>query len=452
MIFNAQNNFINIQSSYFCKKSVPSTYTYTGGDFYMRKRIYAKENIDKGRLLVNVYDESVGKPIDNATIRIAPRQNGEIVDEIITNSSGQTPIIDLSAPPLEFSQAPGEPRPYSEYDLFVMNEGFEAIMVEGVQILPNSTAIQDVTLVPVQNDSLQTEIIDIKEHTLYGVFPPKIMEDDVKPLPESLGLVVLPEPVIPEFVVVHNGVPTDRTAENFWVPFKDYIKNVASCEIYSTWPTASLYSNILAILSFTLNRIYTEWYRGKGFDFTITNSTAFDQAFSYGRNIFEEISTVVDEMFTTFITRPNIRQPLLTQYCDGSRVRCPGALEQWGTKSLAENGYDAMGILKYYYGESIFLMQAEKVTGVPISYPGTPLQTGSTGVSVRTIQEQLNAISNNYPAINKIRVDGIFGEQTRTAVETFQKIFNTPATGIVDFSTWYKISNIYVAVTKMAEL
>lgn len=418
----------------------------------MRRYIYAKETVDTGRLQVNVYSNNVSTPIDNATIRIAPRANGKIIDEIITNSSGQTPIMDLAAPPLEFSQSPGEPKPYSEYDLFVMDKGHEAVMVEGVQILPNATAIQNVTLKPISNDALQTQTVDIEEHTLWGIFPPKIMEDEVKPLPESLGFVVLPEPVIPEFVVVHNGVPADKSAENFWVPFKEYIKNVASCEIYSTWPIASLYANILAILSFTLNRVYTEWYRGKGFDFTITNNTAFDQAFSYGRNIFQEISVIVDEMFTSFVTRPGIAQPLLTQYCDGSRVRCPDALEQWGTKSLAESGYDAMGILKHYYGENIFLMQAQKVSGVPMSYPGAPLQTGSSGAPVRTIQQQLNEISNNYPAINKIRVDGVFGEQTRTAVETFQKIFDLPATGIVDFSTWYTISNIYVAVTKMAEL
>jgi len=285
-----------------------------------------------------------------------------------------------------------------------------------------------------------------------GDFPPKIPEDEVKPLPESGGFVVLPEPVIPEFVIVHQGVPSDNSAQNVWVPFKDYIKNVASCEIYSTWPDASIRANVLAILSFTLNRVYTEWYRGKGYDFTITNSTAFDQAFTYGRNIFQEIATVVDEIFTTFITRPGIRQPLLTQYCDGSRVQCPNMMSQWGSKNRADEGYDAIGILRYYYGQDIFLMQAEKVSGVPMSYPGTALQTGSTGPSVRMIQEQLNAISNNYPAINKIRVDGVFGEQTRTAVETFQKIFNLPQTGIVDFGTWYQISNIYVAVTKIAEL
>jgi len=330
--------------------------------------------------------------------------------------------------------------------------GYKTVRIEGTQILPNSTALQDVSLEPVETPPAGPENIPIEPHTLYGVFPPKIPESEVKPLPDSSGFVVLPQPVVPEFIIVHEGVPTDASARNVWVYFQDYIKNVASCEIYSTWPRESLKANILAILSFTMNRVYTEWYRGKGFDFTITNSTAFDQAYVHGRNIYEDISTLVDDLFTTYITRPGIRQPLLTQYCDGTRVQCPNWMTQWGSKNLAEQGYDAISILRYYYGQEIYLMEAEKVSGVPISYPGTDLQVGSTGPAVRTIQEQLNAISNNYPAINKVREDGVYGEQTRVAVETFQSIFNMPVTGIVNFATWYKISAIYVAVTRMAEL
>jgi len=372
---------------------------------------------------------------------------------MISDSSGRTPTINLPAPPIDFSMEPSEHQPYSEYDVSVIMEGYETMIVGGVQILPDTTAYQDVRLTPVTNYSTgQPDVIAIEDHTLWGEFPPKIPEMDTKPLPASTGLVVLPEPVVPEFVIVHAGKPDNKSAPNHWVYFKDYIKNVASSEIYANWPEQTIRANVLAILSFTLNRIYTEWYPSKGYDFTITNSTAFDHAFSFGRNIFEEISSVVDDIFTTFVTRPNIRQPLLTQYCDGRKVSCPNWMTQWGSKQFGDQGYAAIDILKRFYGYDIYLMQAKKVAGVPSSYSGVPLQMGSTGQDVRVIQEQLNAISNNFPAINKVKVDGIFGEDTRTAVETFQGVFRLPADGIVGFSTWYKLSEIYVAVTRMAEL
>ncbi len=184
----------------------------------------------------------------------------------------------------------------------------------------------------------------------------------------------------------------------------------------------------------------------------LTYTTAYDQAFSYGRNIYDEISLIVDEMFTTYITKPNIRQPLFTQYCDGSRVYCPNWLSQWGSKSLADQGYTTIQILRYYYGDDIYLEQAKRVKGVPSSFPNENLQIGSSGNSVRTIQTQLNAISQTYTAIMRLRVDGVYGEQTAASVREFQKIFNLPQTGIVDFPTWYEISEIYVAIEKLAEL
>ncbi len=418
----------------------------------MSNRYYYRNQVDQGRIQVNVSVLDVGRPADAAVVRITPRNGENTVEEMMTNTSGQTPVTDLPAPPLEFSQVPGSPMPYSEYDIYVTMEGYKPVRVEGTQILPDTLAIQNVNLEPASAPPAGPEEVPIQPHTLYGVFPPKIPESEVKPLPDSSGFVVLPQPVVPEFVVVHLGVPTDSSARNVWVTFQDYIKNVASCEIYSTWPEETIKANVLAILSFTMNRIFTEWYRGRGFDFTITNSTAFDQAFNYGRNIYDNFSNIVDDLFTTYITRPGIRQPLLTQYCDGTRVQCPGWLTQWGSKYLGEQGYDAISILRNFYGQDIFLMAADRVSGVPVSFPGAALQLGSTGPAVRTIQEQLNAISNNYPAISKVRVDGEFGEQTRVAVETFQRIFNMPITGIVDFATWYRISAIYVAVTRMAEL
>jgi hypothetical protein len=418
----------------------------------MFSRHYYKNQIDAGRLQVNVSALDVGKPAGNAVIRITPRADENIIEELTTDTSGKTQVVELAAPPVEFSQNPGEPKPYTEYDLYVSLDGYKPVIIEGTQILPNTTALQNVRLEPAVAVGPQPQSIPISDHTLWGVFPPKIPEDDVKPLPDSTGFVVLPQPVVPEFVIVHQGVPADTSAPNAWVYFQDYIKNVASSEIYSTWPRECIKANVLAILSFTMNRIYTEWYRGKGFDFTVTNSTAYDQSFVYGRNIYTEISTIVDELFTTFVTKPGIRQPLFTQYCDGIRTQCPNWMTQWGSKALGDQGYDSVSILRNYYGQNIYLMEAQKVSGVPVSYPGNPLQMGSQSPAVRMIQEQLNAVSNNFPAINKMRVDGYYSDQTRTAVEAFQRVFNLPVTGIVDFATWYRISNIYVAVTRMAEL
>ncbi len=410
-------------------------------------------NLQRGYLRISVYDENEGRPIDNATVSISlPGEEENVIEQLVTNSSGNTEQIDLSAPDIEYSLEPEtEVRPYSEYNISVNVDGFEPTRIEGVQILPDTLALQNIFLNRRQTTSSSSNDIFILPHTLWEDFPPKIPESPIKTLPQGEGFVVLPEPVIPEFIIVHDGVPSNSSAQNYYVPFKDYIKNVASCEIYSTWPVETIEANILAIISFTLNRVYTEWYRGKGYDFTITNSTAYDQAFVYGRNIFSEISEIVDYLFTTYITKPNIRQPLFTQYCNGQNVTCPGWLSQWGSKYLGDQGYDAVQILREYYGSDIYLTSANTVSGVPSSYPGTTLQIGSDGMGVRTIQEQLNAISDNYPAIQKLRVDGVYDSNTADAVRKFQEIFDLPQSGIVDFATWYQISNIYVAVEKLAE-
>lgn len=403
-----------------------------------------------GRLQVAVFEINVGRPISDVTIRVTERSSDTLIEEMITDISGQTPVINLPAPPKEFSLSPDMPQPFSVYDISVALNGRLTRVIEGAQIFANNTSFQDIRLSP--GDDGEVRVIEIRPPVLWGDFPPKIPESEAKELPPPLGSVVLPSIVIPEYIIVHDGAPSNASAPNYWVPYKDYIKNVASCEIYPTWPEATLIANILAIQSFTLNRVYTEWYRGKGYNFTITSSTAYDHAFQYGRDIFDRISAVVDNIFTTYITKPGLRQPLLAQYCDGRQVSCPGWMTQWGSMSLGEQGYPAMDILRYYYGGEIFLMQAERVAGVPSSFPGTNLQTGSTGQNVRVIQEQLNAIANNYPAIPRVRVDGVFGPSTRAAVEVFQQVFRLSVDGIVGFSTWYRISNIYVAVTRMAEL
>ncbi len=405
-----------------------------------------------GYLKFGVFDITVGNPANNAQIVLSTTQDGEeiLLTTLYTDSSGQTEPIQLTAPPFSYSLSPGNDIPYSSYNATINAIGYKTEQINGIQVYANSTSIQNVNLIPIDFSNDEEEIINISPPAIISNSPAKIPEEEQKDLPEETGFVVLDRVVIPEFIVVHDGEPEDNDAPNYWIPYKDYIKNVASSEIFSTWPDAAIRANVLAINSFTLNRVYTEWYRSRGKNFTITNSTRYDQAFVYGRNIFESISIIVDEMFTTYIKRPGQRQPLFSQYCDGQNVTCPNWLSQWGSRTLAEDGLNAVQILKYYYGSDIFLDTAEEVSGVPSSYPGKDLQRGDTGNDVATIQRQLNAISNNYPAIIKLREDGIFGEQTENAVITFQQIFNIPASGIVNFSTWYEISKVFVAVERLA--
>ena len=396
-----------------------------------------------GYLQVNTFFQGVGSPIQGATVRVFNSDTKSIVSESQTDAQGQVKNIALITPPIEYSLQYGLPRPFNQYDVQVIYQDYQSVYISNVQLFPEQTAIQNVLLLPSYND------IDIPYPTLWGTYPPKIPESEVKRLPLPTGQVVLPEPVVPSLITVHEGRPEDSSASNYTVGFKDYIKNVASSEIYSTWPREAIKANVFAILSFTLSRVYTEWYRGKGYGFTITNSTAFDQAFSFGRNIFDEISEVVDEIFTTYISRPDLVQPLFTQYCDGKRVKRAGWLSQWGSKELADQGLNALQILKTYYGSDIVLKQAKKVEGIPLSFTNV-LKIGSTGDAVKTIQQQLNTISNNYPLIKKVVVDGVYGASTAEAVRTFQQIFDLPETGEVNFPTWYSISNIFVAISKLA--
>lgn len=394
-------------------------------------------------------------PIDKCKVKITPTgEDGVAVGdtiELYTDDTGSTDTIELDAPPIENSNQPGTV-PYSFAEVIVEREGFLPVAVNGVQIYPSRVALQNVNLPETRGYYRQEEVIDIQPNRLVGNFPPKIPEAEEKELPPPKGTVVLPEPVVPEYIVVHNGRPNDNSVANYKVNYKDYIKNVACCEIFSTWSENTIRANVYAIISFTLNRIYTEWYRGKGKNFDITNSTAFDHAFSYGRNFYDNISRIVDEIFSTYMKRFNSKQPLLAQYCDGINVQCPGWMTQWGSKYLGDEGKVPYDILTSFYGDDLELKSAKKVKESPRSYPGYTLKTGYSGEPVRVIQEQLNAISRAYPLIPKIAVDGKYGPKTREAVKTFQKIFNLPQTGEVDYATWYKISDVYVAVTKIAEL
>lgn len=410
------------------------------------------DNLDRGDLRIQVIARGTNVPIKNAKIAISYSGGPEgTIEEVNTDESGLSEQVSLGAPPLEYSMEPREEQPYSEYTIQVTAEGFRPIDISGIEIMSGELALQEVRMDAEEAVETGTDNIVIPGHTLYEEYPPKIAESEIKPVSET-GEIVLSRVVIPEYVIVHDGPPSDAAASDYYIRYRDYIKNVASSEIYSTWPDATIRANVLAIMSFTLNRVYTEWYRNKGYGFTITSSTAYDQKFMYGRNIFQSISQVVDEMFQNFLSRPNVSQPILTQYCDGQRVTCSNWLSQWGSKYLGDQGYSAIEILRYYYGNNMYINTAAEVSGVPSSWPRVDLTIGSTGDKVRQIQEELARISRSYPAIPTITPDGIYGPATRAAVEKFQEVFGLPVTGVIDYQTWYKISEIYVGVTRIAEL
>lgn len=258
-------------------------------------------------------------------------------------------------------------------------------------------------------------------------------------------------PYVPRTITVHLGSPSS-SAQNVTVSFPDYVKNVASSEIYPTWDESALRANILAITSFALNRVYTEFYRSRGYPFDITSSTAYDQAFVNGRNFFQNVDTLVDELFDDYIRRQSFVEPLAAKFCNGTTVTCEG-LSQWGSQNLATQGYNSFDILRYYYGNNIELVQNAPIRGITNSYPGQPLRVGSSGPYVVVLQTELNRISQNYPAIPKVNpVDGIFGSRTEASVRRFQEIFNLTPDGIVGPATWYELVRLYVGVNSLAEL
>ena len=436
------------------------------------------ENTSIGTLKISAFSNTVGSPLENVSVTISDNSGNLIASGLTDNEGKLIPVI-LQVPSEQLSlTSPEEPPqipesdaqaraelleeeeepvadatvtetaestlPFGSFNITAQSPDGETVTVDGTQVYADITSLQNIFF-PGQNND-----IDIPNPTIMGGFPEKIPESETKRLPFPSGTVVLPKPVVPSIIIVHAGDPSDSSAPNYTVGFKDYSKNVASSEIFATWPREALKANIIAIVSFTLNRVFTEWYRGKGYSFTVTNSTAYDQAFTYGRNIFSDVSDIVDEVFNLYITRPNISQPILAQYSDGIRVIRSGWLSQWGSKELADQGYSALRILQTYYGRDIYLQEAEKVDGIPSSFPGY-LDLGSSGQGVRVLQEQLNAISNNFPLIPKLAVDGIYGPKTEEAVRIFQQIFNLPVTGTVNFATWYRISDVYVAVRNLAE-
>ena len=395
----------------------------------------------RGYLVINVYADNIAQPIENAKVEIT----GENTNlELYTDESGQTERVELTAPDLSYSESEqSEVRPYSVYTVVVSKEGFTTMRYEGVEVYPEETSRQNVYLTNESDTLIEEEVVNIDPPTLWKNYPPTVTEE----VESEITPYVLQEVVIPEYIIVHDGIPSNKNAANYSVPFTDYIKNVACSEIYSTWPRETIKANVLAIISFTLNRVYTEWYVSKGYDFTITSTTTYDQKYTRGRTIFDSIANVVDEIFTTYIKHTYSSQPLLAHY--QATAEQAGYLSQWGSKYLGDQGYSALEILKYYYSY-IELATAKEIEDYPYSYPGNPLRENDCSKDVQIIQNQLNFIRGSYPAIKKIaKTDGFFGTDTVQAVKTFQNIFSIPATGIVDFATWYRISNIYVSVMGM---
>lgn len=403
-----------------------------------------------GKLSFEIISAVNNRPVEDAVISIAyTGEPGNVIESVKTDKQGEAADIALSAPPIDYSLEPSAQQPYSEYTFTIQRDGYETVVISGAEILPKVTAIQTISLDPAPSVASTAESFVIPPHTLYGDYPPPIIESEIKPVTDK-GEVVLDKVVIPEYIVVHDGSPSS-SASDYYVLYADYIKNVASSEIYATWPESTIYANILAIQSFTLNRVYTEWYRNKGYQYTITSSTAYDHKWIYNRNIYNTISTAVDNIFNNYLSRPGVKQPILTQYCDGNKVTCPKLLSQWGSKDLGDKGYSAIEILRNYYGDTMYINTSDTISGVPSSWPGYTLLNGSSGSAVTTVQEQINAIADVYYTIPNIAVDGIYGPKTGAAVSAFQSKFGLTESGEVDFATWYKISAIYVAITRIAE-
>ncbi len=448
-----------------------------------------------GYLQIQVRTAQGAIPLEGALIWVLDNE-GNALYHLVTDESGDTRRVSLETLDRSFSQSPYYlGKPYADYGVMVELEGFEPIRVTQIPIYEGETATLPVMLMPLKErgedratetkgaggaramETKGTERACTTESK--GTGKSLAMETrsaggarslETRGMVRSLSIGgpavgfparrdqegvedarILRQVVIPDPITVHLGFP-DSAAANVRVPFLDYVKNAASSEIYPTWPEAALKANIYAIMTFALNRVYTEWYRGRGYDFDITNQTAYDQAYVFGRPIYDSISKAVDEIYGEYVKRQGQNAPYFTSFCNGTTVTC-GGLSQWGTVDLADRGYSPERILRYYYPDDIEIARTNIVTNALASYPGAALGMGSKGLDVQTIQAYLGRIRRNYPAIPAITdPSGTFGETTLAAVRKFQSVFGLTPDGIVGKATWYKLSNVYAAVTRLAEL
>lgn len=399
-----------------------------------------------GYLIIQARTAHDALPIRGAQIWIMDQQEKHTY-YLTTDESGETEKISLETLDKSLSLNPDfSGTPFISYDILAFANGFNSIHITGIPILDGETAIQPLTFIPMREAQRSPSVTEIH----IGI-PAVAMTETRSQETSDTDPQVLRQVVIPNPITVHLGSP-GASAANVQIPFTDYVKNVASSEIYPTWPDASMRANIYAIITFALNRVFTEWYRSRGYNFDITNSTAYDQYFIYGRNTYESINLIVDEIFNQFVRRQGQTAPYFTSFCNGTTTTCAG-MSQWGTVTLANQGLAPLQILRSYYPRDVEIAETNIITGVLSSYPGTALRTGSTGLDVQTIQTYLERIRRNYPAIPAITdAAGVFGESTRAAVARFQNIFNLSPDGIVGKATWNKLSYLYASVTRLAEL
>ncbi|MDY5008639.1 peptidoglycan-binding protein [Candidatus Allofournierella merdipullorum] len=404
-----------------------------------------------GTLRVQTYAARESAPVTNVRIRLRNADQPSAQEmEFFTDDEGNALDLELPAPPASLSlDENATQRPYSVWDLTADKEGYQTLTLNGLQLFAGQVTLAELELRPMQRLGAPAPLPDTFDVPPHHLYSPGSEASSSAPV-QLCEPRVLTVPIIPETITVHLGKPA-ASAQNVTVSFRKYIANVASSEVYPTWPEQALRANIHAQISLALNRIFTEWYPSKGYNFNITNSTSYDQYYVHGREIFEPMERITDDIFNTYVRRQGTIEPYYTEYCDGKTVSCPG-MKQWGTVDRANEGKNALQILRYYYGNDIEIVRTNNIQGIPQSYPGTALRRGDTGEAVRIIQRQLTRIAKNYPAFGNPGTDGVFGAATEASVKAFQKHFNLTADGVVGRSTWYKISYIYVSVKKLAEL
>lgn len=400
----------------------------------------------EGYLIIQARTAEDAIPLADVQVKIMDTGNN-VLYELRTDENGNTEKISLQTVDRSLSlDSSYEGTPYTSYNMEASSSHFDSLYISGIHIFDGETACQPVTLIPLpENRSVPVmNQLFIGEVAVEMNTPRNQEGPAVEPF-------ILRHVVIPNPITVHLGIPSS-SAINVQVYFPDYVKNVACSEIYPTWPRAALVSNIYAIITFALNRVFTEWYRSKGYNFDITSSPAYDQYFVYGRTIYESVSDIVDDIFNQYIRQQGQIAPYFSSFCNGTTVTCSG-MSQWGTVSLANQGIPPLDILRSYYPEDIEIAETHLITDVIISYPGAALRLGSTGLDVQTIQTYLERIRKNYPAIPPIDdPPGVFGTSTQAAVTKFQTIFNLTPDGVVGKATWNKISSIYTSVARLAEL
>lgn len=396
-----------------------------------------------GKLIIKVYVDNIAQPLKDASVKI---EGNEVSKTSLTNEIGETETFSLKTPKIEYSEVKSENKPYSEYDVVIFKEGLGQTTIHNVQIFPDVVSFQEVFLKSEdENSSINNEII-VPQHSLFFAYAPKIFENKNKIIDDSEGL---SKPTIPEFIIVHDGFPTNTNSSNYIVSWTNYIKNVASGVVYPTWGEETIKATILAIISFTLNRIWSKWYFKKGYAWTITSTSQYDQKYAHGRTIFKPISDMVDEVFNQYLKLDNSAQPFLAQYdtLSSDNKEC---LSLWNSKELGDKGFKAIDILKHFYGETISLDTVEKIEGFNYYPLKEDMKLNSCGKDIQILQNKLNIICPNYPSIPKINTpNGEFNEETKKAVEIFQSIFCLPMNGEVNNKTWYKINCVYIEVKKM---